>query len=148
MQPKSERPCDSHVRSTYRARKHPGRGLTQTPTTREDRHAPTTRVTWPSATRLAAALQPTAPAERGWFSSIVASRDTRWAVRRRPARAENAQPRRNVSAHREYRCGSREESVVRHRSRCARPHRGSPSPQSKATNTCRALAKQSLPTTV
>ena len=43
---------------------------------------------------------------------------------------------------------ARGKSAVRHRSRCARPHRRSPSPQSKATQTCRALAGQSLPTTV
>ena len=92
--------------------------------------------------RLAPSLPSAAPAERGWFKSIVASTDARWAVRRAVRRAENAQPRRNMRAHRECRCGSREERAVRHRSWRARPHRGSPSLQSKAASTCQPIARQ------
>ena len=90
MHTKGERSCGSYVRSTCRAKRHPGRGLAPNANDEGGRQAPTTRVTRGSAARLAPpALPPTAPIERGWFSSIVTSReDTRWTVRRRPARAE------------------------------------------------------------
>ena len=150
MHTKGERTCGSYVRSTCRAKRHPGRGLAPNANDGGGRHAPTTRVARASAARLALALPSAALAERGWFKSIVASTDARWAVRRAVRRAENAQPRRNMRAHRECRCGSREERAVRHRSWRARPHRGSPSLQSKAASTCQPIARlegSSLPTT-
>ena len=111
---KGVRTCGSYVRSTCRAKRHPGRGLAPNANDGGGRHAPTTRVAHANAARLAPALPSAAPAERGWFGSIVASRDARWAVASTPARAENSQPRRNTKAHREYRCGSREERAVWH----------------------------------
>ena len=68
--------------------------------------------------------------------------DTRLAVRRAVRRAENAQPRRNMRAHRECRCGSREERAARRRSWRVGPHRGSPSLQSRAASTCQPIARQ------
>ena len=56
-------------------------GWRRTPTTGEA-SAPTTRVARASAARFVPALPSAAPAERGWFSSVVASTDARWAVRR------------------------------------------------------------------
>ena len=142
MHTKGERTCGSYVRSTCRAKRHPGRGLAPNANDGGGRHAPTTRVARASAARLAPALPSAAPGERGWSSSVAVSRDARWTVRRRPARAKNAQPRRNMSARQEYRCGSREERAFRHRSWRARPHRGSPSLQSKAASTCQPIARQ------
>ena len=130
MYTKGERTCGSYVPSTCRAKRHPGRELAPNANDGGGRHAPTTRVARASAARLAPALSSAAPAERGWSRSIVASTDARWAVRRAVRRAENSRPRRNMRAHREYRCGSYEERAVRHRSWRARPHRGSSSPQS------------------
>ena len=49
-----------------------------------------------------------------------------------------------MSAHQEYRCGSREERAFRPRSWRARPHRGSLSLQSKAGNTCQPIARPSM----
>ena len=126
------------------SQKAPGRGLAPNANDGGGRHAPTTRVARASAARPAPALSSAAPAERGWFSSIVASTDARWTVCRRPARANNSQPRRNMSARQEYRCGSRKERAVRYRSWRARPHRGSLSLQSKAGSTCQPIARPSM----
>ena len=142
MHTKGERTCGSYVRSTCRAKRHPGRGLAPNANDGGGRHAPTTRVARASAARLAPALPSAAPAERGWSSSIVASTDARWAVRRAVRRAENAQPRRNMRTHRAYRCGSREERAARHRSWRARPYRGSPSLQT-AEQGCQHMSTDS-----
>ena len=75
MHTKGERTCASYVRSTRRAKRHPGRGLAPNADNGGGRHAPTTRVARASAERLT--LLSAAPAERGWFSSIVASTDAR-----------------------------------------------------------------------
>ena len=142
MHTKGERTCGSYVRSTCRAKRHPGRGLAPNANDGGGRHAPTTRVARAGAARPDPALSSAAPGERGWSSSVAVSRDARWTVRRRPARTKNAQPRRNMSARQEYQCGSREERAFRHRPWRAMPHRGAPSLQSKAASTCQPIARQ------
>ena len=88
---KAERACGSYVRSTCQGQKTPGQGGG---VERQRRGRPAS--TRASAARLVPAIPPEAPAERRWSSSIVASTDTRWTIRRRPARSENSQPRRSV----------------------------------------------------
>ena len=65
MHTKGERTCGSYVRSTCRAKRHPGRGLAPNANDGGGRHAPTTRVARASVARLAPTLPSAAPAEKG-----------------------------------------------------------------------------------
>ena len=70
---KAERACGSHARSTCQDQKPPGQGAAAERQRRGGPASPTSGVTRASAARLAPYIPPAAPAERRWFSSIVAS---------------------------------------------------------------------------